>query len=106
MQNFRGSLQSHTSGETPLTVNLQFDGDRVRMWSDRHRIGSWDSDEVRIERESIFRFLLSIDEEQYAFTPEDPSGFAESVDIEIDLTSGDRPRFGLAERIREAADTG
>lgn len=106
MQNFRGTLQSRSNGETPLTVNLQFDGDRVRMWSDRHRIGSWGSDEVRIERESIFRFLLSIDEEQYAFTPEDPSGFAESVDIEIDLTSGDRPRFGLAERIREAADTG
>jgi hypothetical protein len=106
MHNFKGSLQSRSNRETPLAVNLQFDGDRVRMWSDRHRIGSWNAAEVRIERESIFRFLLSIDDEQYTFSPDDPSGFATSVDVEIDLTSADRPRFGLAARIRQAADTG
>lgn len=106
MQTFKGSLQTRSSHEAPLGVSLQFDGGRVRMWSDRHRIGSWDADDVRIARETIFRFLISIDDEEYIFTPEDPSGFAESVDFEIDLTAGERPRFGLAARIRQAAEAG
>lgn len=102
MQTFQGTLQSTVTGESPLTVNIQFDGGRIRMWSDRHRIGSWDAEDVKMQRESIFRFLLDIAGESYRFMPEDPAGFADSVDFEIDLTSGDRPRFGLAERIRQA----
>ncbi len=106
MQTFKGSLQSRSTRDAPLAVNLQLDGGRIRMWSDRHRIGSWDAGDVHIQRESIFRFLLNIDEEEYTFSPEDPSGFADSVDLEIDLTSAEKPRFGLAARIREAADAG
>lgn len=104
MQTFQGTLQSTTSREAPLVVSLQVDGDRIRMWSDRHRIGSWDKDEVKIKRETIFRFRLEIDEESYVFTPDDPSGLTDSVDIEIDLTASEKPRFGLAARIREAAE--
>lgn len=102
MQTFQGTLQSTVTGETPLTVSIQFDGGRIRMWSDRHRIGSWEVSEVRVERESIFRFVLHIDDESYRFTPDDPGAFVGSVDVEIDLTSAERPRFGLAERIRQA----
>lgn len=102
MQTFQGSLQSTNTGESPLSVSIQFDGDRIRMWSDRHRIGSWDAADVRIQRESIFRFMLHIDEESYRFIPDDPGGFVDAVDVEVDLTTAERPRFGLAERIRQA----
>lgn len=102
MQTFQGTLQSTVTGESPLSVSLQFDNGRVRMWSDRHRIGSWESAEVRIERESIFRFVLHVDGESYRFMPDDPGAFVDSVDVEIDLTKSERPRFGLAERIRQA----
>lgn len=102
MQTFHGALQSTATGETPLSVSLQFDGDRIRMWSDRRRIGSWDAVDVKIERESIFRFLLTMDGECYRFTPNDPGEFSDSVDVEIDLTVSEKPRFGLAERIRQA----
>lgn len=106
MKTYKGSLQSQTSREVPLLVTLQVDGERIRMWSDRHRIGSWDARDVHIQRETIFRFLITIDDEAYHFTPEDPSGFADGVTLEIDLSSTEKPRFGLAERIREAAETG
>lgn len=101
MQTFQGTLQSITAGEAPLAVSLQLDGPRIRMWSDRHRIGSWDVSEVKVKRETIFRFLLIIDEDRYRFSPEDPSGFSDAVDVEVDLTSAE-PRFGLADRIRQA----
>lgn len=102
MQTFQGTLQATVTGESPLLVSIQFDGSRIRMWSDRRRMGSWEASDVKIQRESIFRFTLDIDGESYHFSPDDPAGFADSVDVEIDLTSGDRPRFGLAERIRQA----
>lgn len=102
MHTFQGTLQSTVTGESPLSVSLQFDGGRTRMWSDRHRIGSWDASEVKIERESIFRFVLHVDGESYRFMPDDPGAFVDSVDVEIDLTQSERPRFGLAERIRRA----
>lgn len=105
MQTFHGTLHSTVTGEAPLSVSLQFDGDRIRMWSDRHRIGSWDSGDVEIQRESIFRFVLAIDGESYRFMPRDPGEFAESVHVEIDLTQSEKPRFGLAERIRQAQAT-
>jgi hypothetical protein len=103
---FQGSLQSVAKDEPPIFVSLQLDNERIRMWSDRHRIGSWDVDEVRIERESIFRFLVTIDGESYAFTPVDPAGFATTMNIEVDLTANERSRFGLADRLRQVADAG
>lgn len=102
MHTFHGTLQSTITGECPLSVSIQFDGERIRMWSDRHRIGSWDVSQVKVERESIFRFVLHIDGESYRFMPDDPGSFVASVDVEIDLTASERPRFGLAERIRRA----
>ena len=105
MQTFKGTLQSITSRDVPLLISLQVDGDRIRMWSDRHRIGSWDKNAVKIRRDTIFRFCLEIDEETYLFTPEDPAALTNAVDVEIDLTSIEKPRFGLADRIRQAAET-
>lgn len=104
MQTFHGTLQATSDRALPLNISFQIDDGRIRMWSDRHRIGSWASDEVHVKRESIFRFLLNIDEEVYAFAPEDPSGFAAAVDVEIDLTTATRSRFGLADRLRQVTD--
>ena len=106
MQTFHGMLQATADRALPLKISFQIDDGRIRMWSDRHRIGSWSADQVHVQRESIFRFLVAIDDEAYAFSPEDPSGFAAAVDIEIDLTTAGRPRFGLADRLRQVADTG
>lgn len=99
---FQGTLQPLSGSEPPLSVSLQFDGSRIRMWSDRHRMGSWEADDVRIERTTIFRFVLEVDGESYAFTPDDPAEFSETAHIEIDLTKAERPRFGLADRLRRA----
>lgn len=106
MQKFQGILQPIGGQDAPLRVTLQIDEGRIRLWSDRQRIGSWDARDVHIRRESIFRFVLTIEEEALAFNPDDPSGFADTVDLEIDLTAGDRPRFGLADRLRQVADAG
>ncbi len=106
MQKFQGILQPISGQDEPLRVTLQVDDGRIRMWSDRQRIGSWDAADVHVRRESIFRFSLTIEGEALAFNPDDPSGFATGVDLEIDLTTGDRPRFGLADRLRQVADTG
>lgn len=102
LENFHGTIQSLNGREVPLRITLQYDGERVRMWSDRNRIGSWSLDQVKVKRDTIFRFRLEIDDELYFFCPDDPSGFADSVDVEIDLTSPRKARFGLAERIRQA----
>lgn len=106
MTTFQGSLQTAAQNEPPIFVSVQLDNARIRMWSDRHRIGSWDAEDVRIERESIFRFILSIQDEVYWFTPADPSGFALTMNIEVDLTATERSRFGLAERLRQVAEAG
>jgi hypothetical protein len=103
---FRGSLQSIGGTEPPIHVSIQFDGPRVRMWSDRHRMGSWDVDEVRVERVTIFRFAVHIDGESYAFTPDDPAGFTSIADVEIDLTRTEKPRFGLADRLKQVGEAG
>lgn len=101
MQTFYGTLHGHGHPDGPMSVAVQFDGGRIRMWSDRRRLGSWDLADVRIRRESIFRFVLIAGGVEYRFSPDDPSGFAQSVDVEIDLTAEERPRFGLAQRIRQ-----
>lgn len=104
-ETFRGSLQPNSGDEAPVYVAIQLDGTRVRMWSDRHRMGSWEVDEVHFERETIFRFVIDVDGETYAFTPDDPSGFASAIDVEIDLTRTDKPRFGLAARLKQATES-
>lgn len=106
MQTFQGTLQAASGRELPLKISFQIDEGRIRIWSERHRIGSWESDQVDVKRETIFRFLVTIEEDVYAFAPEDPSGFAQAMDVEIDLTATPRPRFGLADRLRQVADTG
>jgi hypothetical protein len=101
LENFHGTIQSLNGREVPLRITLQYDGERVRMWSDRNRIGSWSLDQVKVKRDTIFRFRLEVDDESYLFCPDDPSGFARSVEVEIDLTTPRKARFGLAERIRQ-----
>lgn len=106
MPTFQGTLHDPGTDELPLSVTFQIEEDRVRLWSARHRIGSWETSEVTIRRHTIFRFHLIIEDTEYAFNPEDPSGFASAVDVEIDLTAKAGSRFGLAERLRKVAEAG
>lgn len=107
MQNFQGTLQPTSGRDVPLQITFQIDAEasRVRILSDRRRIGSWDAEDIHVKRESIFRFLIRVDEDDqtFAFSPDDPSGFAQAIPVEIDLAEAPKPRFGLAERLRQAA---
>lgn len=100
MSTFLGILQSTADG--PATASVQLDGERLRMWSDRHRMGSWDRAEVEVRRVSIFRFEMATPDHTYSFSPDDPAGFSDAVGAEIDLTTAGKSRFGLADRIRAA----
>ena len=106
MQTFHGTLQGPRREDLPLDITFQVDDGRVRMWSARNRIGSWNAEDVTIRRETIFRFLLTIEGDVYSFNPQDPSGFADSVDVVVDLTNNRGSRFGLAERLRKVAEAG
>jgi hypothetical protein len=96
---FTGQLQR--GFDPPQKVNVQVDDGRLRIWNDRRRLGAWDIPDVKTERATVFRFLLTIDGEVMVFAPDDPAGFSEAVGAVIDLR-GTRSRFGLAERLRQA----
>jgi hypothetical protein len=99
MAMFAGQLQRNN--EEPTWAQVQLDDGRLRIVTERRRVGSWAADEVITERVSIFRFNLIVDDTSYAFMPEDPAGFAEAVGVVIDLREN-KGRFGLLDRIRQA----
>ena len=65
-------------------------------------MGSWPLDTVSVERTSIYRFSLDIEDDHLEFYPDDPSGFADAAGAVVDLRET-RGRFGLKARIEEAA---
>lgn len=93
--------QLHRSDEAPIRASVQVDDGRVRIWTDRRRLVSWDQKEVRCERSSVFRFQLSDGNVTYEFQPSDPAGFSDTIGAVIDLRAP-KTRFGLADRIRQA----
>jgi hypothetical protein len=45
-----------------------------------------------------------IENQQFSFNPEDPTGFSEAVGVVVDLRTG--TRFGLAARLRQGQSGG
>ncbi len=96
---FAGQL--NRSDEAPIRGNIQIEDGRVRIWTDRRRLVSWDQAQVRCERSSPFRFDLTDGEATYEFHPVDPAAFSEAIGAVVDLRPP-KTRFGLADRIRQA----
>ncbi|GIU92462.1 MAG: hypothetical protein KatS3mg011_1368 [Acidimicrobiia bacterium] len=99
MNSFRGRLQSHAEGEADY-VTVGIDDTHVRIWAENRRIGSWRVEDVKCERVTVFRFMLELDGVPHTFVPDDPAGFASSLNTVVDLRP--KSRFGLAERVRAA----
>ncbi len=89
-------------GLEPSTVLIDIDEGRFRVAAGRRQLGSWPLEAINAERKSIYRFELSIGEELFEFTPDDPNGFAGAVGTIVDLREA-TGRFGLKARIDRAA---
>ncbi len=100
MAQFNGRMQGDTLEISNVTVWIE-DG-RFRIMAGRRPIGSWPMGKITAERTSIYKFDLQINEEDFEFYPEDPSGFSDAVGAVIDLTKGGS-RFGLKARIAKVA---
>jgi hypothetical protein len=96
--------QLYRNDEPPIRASVQIEDGRVRIWTDRRRLVSWDQAQVTCERTSVFRFQLSDGYATYDFQPGDPAGFSDSIGAVVDLRAP-KSRFGLAERIRQAQAT-
>ncbi|MGQ0847657.1 MAG: hypothetical protein ACT4OP_00795 [Actinomycetota bacterium] len=103
MSVFAGQL--YREDEPPVRASVQVEDGRLRIWTDRRRLVSWDLASTHCERISVFRFLLSDGTQNYEFQPEDPGGLTEELGTVIDLRVS-KSRFGLAERLRQASQTG
>jgi hypothetical protein len=101
MQNFKGRLVSHESGNQ-LTATVNVDGEWVRIWNDHKRVGAWPAASVNCERLTVFRFQMTLDGVVHTFQPDDPGGFANGIGAVIDL----RPttRFGLGPKVKAAKE--
>ena len=95
---FEGRLETAT-GAVAL-VHIRVDERTMSMRTGRRPMGSWPLDEVRVERISLFRFRLTIGDEELILSPKDPTGFASAAGAVVDLREG---RHGLRNRINEVA---
>jgi len=95
---FEGRLETATG--VAALVHIRVDERTMSMRSGRRPMGSWSLDEVRVERISLFRFRLTIGDEELVLVPKDPTGFASAAGAVVDLRAG---RHGLRDRIKEVA---
>lgn len=89
-------------GLEPSTVLIDVEDGRFRVAAGRKQLGSWPLDAIGAERKSIYRFELTIADEFFEFTPDDPNAFAAAVGAIVDLRQS-TGRFGLKARIERAA---
>jgi len=99
MSNFPGRLQGPALEPTYVTIEVA--DNRLRMVAGRRRMGSYALDDIEVERTSIYRFSITVDEDTLEFFPDEPSGFADAVGAVIDLRES-TGRFGLKARIEKA----
>lgn len=99
MAQFTGRLQGQSL--EPSNVLIDVSDGRFRISAGRRQLGSWALERITVERTSIYRFSLKIEDEQLDFYPDDPSTFSDAVGAIIDLTET-KSRFGLRERIERA----
>ena len=101
MKTFKGRMTPHDSADSFIATIL-IDGQWLRMMQGNRRVGAWALDDVRIERVTVFRYDITLDGATQTFSPDDPMGFADSVDVIVDLRP--KSRFGLGERVRKAKE--
>jgi len=88
----------------PTSVTVETIDDRLRIVAGRTEIGSWPLSSVSVERTSIYRFALEIEDDTLEFIPDEPSGFSDEIGAVIDLTAR-QERFGLKARLQEAKNS-
>ena len=99
---YTGRLQGSTLEPTSVTVETI--DNHLRIVTGQTEIGSWPLASVSVERTSIYRFALKIENDTLEFIPDEPTGFSNEIGAVIDLTA--RPeRFGLKTRLQEAKNS-
>jgi len=88
----------------PTSVTVETIDDRLRIVAGRTEIGSWPLASVSVERTSIYRFALEIEDDTFEFIPDEPSGFSDDIGAVLDLTAR-QERFGLKARLQEAKNS-
>ncbi len=101
MHSYTGRMSPH-DGTDSHTATILLDGQWFRLMTGNRRVGAWALNDVLIERVTVFRFHVTMDDLKYTFAPDDPAGFAESMPVVIDLRPASR--FGLGERVRKAKE--
>ena len=99
MTMYLGRLQG--SNLEPTSVTVEIIDDRLQIMAGRTEIGSWPLASVSVERTSIYRFALEIEDETLDFIPDEPSAFSDEIGAVIDLTAR-QERFGLKARLQAA----
>jgi hypothetical protein len=99
---YPGRLQG--SKLEPTSVTVETIDDRLRIVAGRIEIGSWPLASVSVERTSIYRFALEIEDDTLEFIPDEPSGFSDEIGAVIDVTAR-QERFGLKARLQEAKNS-
>ena len=84
-----------------VTVEIGDDG-QLRIVAGRRRMGTWPLEQVDVERTSVYRFTLRVDDEMFEFFPEEPASFADAAGAVVDLSEL-KGRFGLKARIEKAS---
>jgi hypothetical protein len=102
MAQFTGRLQGPEL--QPSTVLIDVADGRFRVSAGRIQIGSWPLARIHVERTSIYRFDLMIEDDKFEFYPDDPSTFSNEMGAVVDLTDT-KGRFGLKERIERASNS-
>lgn len=101
MKSFTGRLSPHDGGDA-MVATFHLDGHWLRLMQGNRRVGAWAIEDVLVERLTVFRFNVTLDGVKNTFAPDDPAGFADSVQVVVDLRPASR--FGLGERVRKAKE--
>ena len=99
MATYLGRLRGSDLESTSVTIETL--DDRLSIAAGGTEIGSWPLYSVSVERTSIYRFALEIEDDTLEFIPDEPTGFSNEIGAVIDLTAR-QERFGLKARLQEA----
>lgn len=88
----------------PTSVTVETIDDQLRIVTGKTEIGSWPLASVSVERTSIYRFVLEIEDDTLEFIPDEPTEFSNEIGAVIDLAAR-QERFGLKARLQEVMNT-
>lgn len=72
---FKGLLKSPHKPSTDLRISIVLSDDEVEMFSEVGFVGRWPSSDMSVERSADNWFKLRLDENEWDFSPDDPTGF-------------------------------